>query len=113
MDKFSENDFVEIFKYMTKATTEDGKTLSYKQFKTLYYALFKVRQIQGYGIFYNLKDDEEINFDEVNEAYAEFIEELQTKKNLLRYQKHQNRSEKKVTIQCLVVRRSKNIGSKS
>ncbi|MGN4605233.1 protein rep [Bacillus cereus group sp. MYBK81-2] len=79
LDKFNENDFVEIFKYMTKATTEDGKTLSYKQFKTLYYALFKVRQIQGYGIFYNLKDDEEINFDEVNEAYAEFIEELQTK----------------------------------
>lgn len=60
---------------MTKATNEDDGAMNYRQFKTLYYSLMKRRQIQGYGCFYNLKD-EEISMDEVNEIYDAIIEGL-------------------------------------
>lgn len=80
LDKFQESDFIELFKYMTKATTEDAETLTYNQFKTLYVALKNVRQIQGYGCFYGLKD-EEINMDEVNELYNNIVAELQQKES--------------------------------
>lgn len=81
LDKFKQSDFIELFKYMTKATTEDNTTLKYSQFKTLYYALYRVRQIQGYGCFYGLKDDEEIDMDAVIELYDVYLEELRQKEN--------------------------------
>ncbi|ECO1677970.1 hypothetical protein XO47_15190 [Listeria monocytogenes] len=81
LDKFRPDDFIELFKYMTKATTEDAETLKYRQFKTLYYALYRVRQIQGYGCFYGLKDDDEITMDEVNAVYNGWIDELRQKEN--------------------------------
>lgn len=80
LDKFREDDFIELFKYMTKATTEDAETLSYNQFKTLYVSLKNVRQLQGYGCFFGLKD-EEISMDEVNELYDGIISELQQKES--------------------------------
>jgi plasmid rolling circle replication initiator protein Rep len=81
LDKFKESDFIELFKYMTKATTEEEEPLKYGQFKTLYYALHSVRQIQGYGCFYNIKDDDEITMEEVEEMYNSIIEELQKEEN--------------------------------
>jgi len=75
LDKFKESDFIELFKYMTKATNEDDGTMNYRQFKTLYVSLMNRRQIQGYGCFYNLKD-EEVSMDEVNELYDTIIEGL-------------------------------------
>lgn len=77
IDKFKESDFIELFKYMTKSTTEYDKVISYEQFKTLYFALDGRRQIQGYGCFYNLKDDDDFSLDEALEIYNSLIEKLQ------------------------------------
>ncbi|GAB1799070.1 protein rep [Priestia megaterium] len=81
LDRFKESDFIELFKYMTKATSEDDKGMEYIQFKTLYYSLLNKRQIQGYGCFFGLKDDEEITAQEVEEYYNSLIEELRAKEN--------------------------------
>jgi len=58
MDKFSENDYYELFKYMTKAKTVDDSTFSYNNFLHLYFELKGVRQIQGYGEFFRFSDDD-------------------------------------------------------
>lgn len=81
LDKSQESDFVEIFKYMTKATDEDDQVLTYQQFKILYFALLNKRQIQGYGCFFGLKDDDEISAEEVDEIYNEILEELRKKES--------------------------------
>lgn len=82
LDKFKESDFIELFKYMTKATSEDAEGMEYIQFKTLYYSLMNKRQIQGYGCFFGLKDaDEEITAQEVEDYYNGIIEELRQKEN--------------------------------
>ena len=72
----------EVFKYMTKSTDEKGNLISYENFKTLREALYKVRQIQGYGCFYNVKDDDSI-IDEADQIYDMFIELLRVKENPL------------------------------
>lgn len=82
LDKFREADFIELFKYMTKATTEEDESMNYRQFKSLYYSLLNRRQIQGYGCFYNLKD-EEVSMEEVQELYDSIIEELKQKESPL------------------------------
>jgi len=69
------NDYLELFKYMVKVQSEDEWFMSYEQFTTLYRALLNVRQIQGYGTFFAIKDDEAI-LDAVDERYNGFIEEL-------------------------------------
>lgn len=75
MDEFQEGDFLELFKYMTKADgLEDGKIMSYQNFKDLYYGLHSVRQIQGYGCLFRLKDDDIADIAE--EKYQEIIDEL-------------------------------------
>ena len=64
LDKFDANAYVEVFKYMTKATDEKNYVLTYDNFKTLYFSTFYVRQIQGYGCLYQISDknlDEEID----------------------------------------------------
>jgi plasmid rolling circle replication initiator protein Rep len=78
IDKFKDEDFLELFKYMTKTDSlEDGKILSYEQFKVLYYSLLSVRQIQGYGCLFRIKD-EDIS-EEVEEKYQAIIDELRQK----------------------------------
>ena len=74
LDKFYDTDYAEIFKYMTKATNDKDKVLTYDNFKTLYFSLYNVRQIQGYGCFYNIKDID-VN-DEIDSIYDEIINEL-------------------------------------
>lgn len=81
LDKFKPEDFIELFKYMTKSTSEDEKGMEYIQFKTLYYSLMNKRQIQGYGVFFNIKDDDEVSMEEVEEYYNEILEELREKEN--------------------------------
>lgn len=80
LDKAHDNDYMEIFKYMTKSTSEDDSPMEYPQFKTLYYALMNKRQVQGYGCFFNLKD-EEISPEAVDDVYNELLEELRQKEN--------------------------------
>lgn len=75
LDKFNENDYAEIFKYMTKDLDEEGNELTYSNFLTLLYALHSTRQIQGYGKFFNIKDDTDI--EKFVDDYSKFLEKLQ------------------------------------
>ena len=67
--------YYEVFKYAFKGFGEDKKIMTYEQFKTLFFAFYKRRCIQGYGVLYNLAADDEID-ESVNEFYNEFIEKL-------------------------------------
>jgi plasmid rolling circle replication initiator protein Rep len=76
MDLFKDDDYRELFKYMTKGNGKDDETkedsfLTYENFVTLYYSLKGVRQIQGYGCFFRL-DDIDLE-DEVDEKYDAII----------------------------------------
>lgn len=79
IDKFPKDQFVELFKYMTKETDEDGKVLTYNNFIALYYALYRVKQIQGYGCLYKITDD--IDLEEYEALYKEFIDEIRKKES--------------------------------
>jgi plasmid rolling circle replication initiator protein Rep len=74
MDKFKEEDFLELFKYMTKAKEEDNSVFTYRNFKFLYFHLENVRQIQGYGCFFRIKDED--MEEEVDELYNALIQSL-------------------------------------
>lgn len=80
IDDIEESSYYEVFKYMTKATDEDKNILTYDNFKTLYFALYRVRQIQGYGLFYNFKDDDSL-IDEVDDLYNIYINILKAKED--------------------------------
>ena len=82
MDRGAEGDFQEIFKYMTKGESEDHQGLTFEQFKLLDFVLRGVRQIQGYGCLFRIKDDE-IMDDEVDKLYDSIILELQEKEKPL------------------------------
>lgn len=82
IDEFKEDDFIELFKYVTKGNGSEHKgedaIMTYDNFKVLYVALNGVRQIQGYGIFYNVKDDDSL-MNEVEDYYRTVIDYLQKK----------------------------------
>lgn len=80
IDPIDESSVYEVFKYMTKSTDEKNNILTYQNFKDLYFSLYRVRQIQGYGCFYNIKDDDSI-IEEVEYFYNKYIEELQEQEN--------------------------------
>lgn len=82
VDPIDESSAYEVFKYMTKSTDEDKNILTYDNFKTLYFALHRVRQIQGYGCFYNVKDDDSL-IDQVDDLYEVYIQLLKAKENPL------------------------------
>lgn len=78
-NKFNNNDYAELFKYMTKETDEINNILTYDNFKTLYYNTRFVKQIQGYGVFYRINDS---NIDEeVDKFYANIQEYLNIQEN--------------------------------
>lgn len=81
MDKSKDDDFQEIFKYMCKGEAEDHSIMTYENFLVLYKVLFKVRQIQGYGVFYNIDDDTEDFKKQVDEVYDKFIDNLKQKES--------------------------------
>jgi hypothetical protein len=81
LDKFRDSDFGELFKYMTKETTEENKIMSYDNFKDLYFGLKGVHQIQGYGCFYNIKDED--LSEEVDDIYNQLVADLREKENPL------------------------------
>ena len=62
VDKFQSDDYKTLFEYMTKMYSADNQFMSYENFKVLYGALNRIRQIQGYGVFYNLKNMETSNY---------------------------------------------------
>lgn len=77
MDKFPPEDFAELFKYMTKATDENGSMLTYENFEDLHNGLYRVKQIQGYGCLYRIKDTEDM--EEYARIYDEYIQILRQK----------------------------------
>ena len=79
IDKFAPDEFAELFKYMTKDKDEKGELLTYNQFKTLYEALYRVKQIQGYGVLYRITDD--LNMEEFDALYKTLIEEIAKKES--------------------------------
>lgn len=80
VDPIDESSVYEVFKYMTKSTDEKNNVLTYQNFEDLYFALYRVRQIQGYGCFYNVKDDDSI-IDEVDDLYNVYINILKAIEN--------------------------------
>ena len=64
MDEFQHENYKELFKYMTKSFSDDENYFTFKNFCDLYFQLKGVRQIQGYGCFFRIKDidvDEEVD----------------------------------------------------
>lgn len=86
IDKFKKDDFLELFKYMTKGDgkrDEDKKSslMVYENFTTLFYGLNSVRQIQGYGCFFRIKDEEDIDEEEAKSLFEQVIEQLNKKES--------------------------------
>lgn len=79
LDKFPEQEYAELFKYMTKETDEDGKVLTYENFISLYYGLYRIKQIQGYGCLYKITDDGDL--ESLEEQYENFIQEIRKKES--------------------------------
>jgi hypothetical protein len=71
VDKFHPEDYKKLFGYMTKMYSECNSLMRYDNFKTLYYALSHIRQIQGYGVFYNIK---ELNTESYTEQEYQMLE---------------------------------------
>lgn len=80
LDPINKSSLYEIFKYMTKSTDEESNALTYENFKDLYRGLYRVRQIQGYGCFYNIKDDDNL-IGQVDEYYDILIKILKVKED--------------------------------
>lgn len=67
-------DFLEVFKYACKCTSEDSVLFTFEQFKWLYFALENVHVMQGYGAWARVKWDEED--ESLGEFYKVFISYL-------------------------------------
>lgn len=86
IDKFSNNEYSEMFKYMIKDSAsyidKDGikkfDILNYDEFKTLYFTTANIRQIEAYGILKGIEDNEDDIFtkEEINNLYDEIIKIL-------------------------------------
>lgn len=74
INKFNDNDYAELFKYITKSTDEKGNILTYEHFVNLYYGLYRIKQIQGYGVLFNISDDSDL--EGLEEAYNNYIQAL-------------------------------------
>lgn len=79
MDKFNSDNYKELFKYLAKEVDQKGEVLTYDNFKTLYYSLYRVKQIQGYGCLYSIDDNLDLEAFELE--YEELIERLNKKEN--------------------------------
>jgi plasmid rolling circle replication initiator protein Rep len=73
LDLFEDGQYYELFKYMTKSNgsvsgADPDSFMSYRNFITLFFSLKNVRQIQGYGCFFGIKDEdlEELNDEKYN-----------------------------------------------
>lgn len=79
IEKFNEDDYAELFKYISKGSDEEGNILSYDNFISLYYGLYRIKQIQGYGCLYQIND--EIDLEELEKQYDEYIQEIRKKES--------------------------------
>lgn len=75
LDLIDENTYYEVFKYATKIFDENSKPIEYNQFCTLNEVLLKKRTMQGYGKWYGIQNDEEIEegFLEVQQVIEAYL----------------------------------------
>ena len=71
-----EGDYLDNFKYLVKSFDQRASPINYDQFKTLYFALNNVRQIQGYGCFFRIKDTDDFITEEIDHIYDDLIKLL-------------------------------------
>ncbi len=80
IDKFGSGQYQEMFKYMIKDKSMDGKNMNYDTFKYLLNGLNNVRQLSGTGVFYNVSEDDDVNLEfKVDKIYNSFIAYLKEK----------------------------------
>ena len=78
LDKFKDDDYAELFKYLTKDFDDSKNILRYDNFVSILEATYKLKQIQGYGCFYKLIDenlDEE--FEKEYDSVIKFLNSLE------------------------------------
>lgn len=80
VDVVDDNNYYEVFKYAFKLFDEDSKLMQYEQFKVLMSAMFKRRQVQCYGGWYDVKIDDNIDMETVNALYYLIQQYLQQDK---------------------------------
>lgn len=97
MDHFVDDHYVELFKYMTKSTSENGNVLTYNNFISLYYSLYRIKQLQGYGCFYDVIDD--FDTESAVQAYSDFINSLKLTNDVLRINEFTSIDDKKTYIE--------------
>lgn len=102
MDLFRPNEYQELFKYMTKGTDEDNNVLSYQNFVTLMYSTYRLKQIQGYGCFFNFTDDGDT--EKLVDMYNEYVEYLEKNDNPIRTHEFLSLSDKNKIVENLVQR---------
>ena len=79
-DLITDGQYNEVFKYAIKVM-DDKKTkfyMTYENFKDLYRALYKRRCMQGYGVFYNITGEDEID-ETANEMMNQHVNDLNSK----------------------------------
>lgn len=79
IEQFNEDDYAELFKYISKGSDEEGHVLTYENFISLYYGLYRVKQIQGYGCLYKI--DDSIDLEELDKQYEDYIQEIAKKES--------------------------------
>lgn len=77
LDEVNNNEWHEVFKYVTKLSNNGNVYPDYEQFKTLYYALYNRRIMQSYGVLYGIDFDDDTADDEVLEQYTIIQQKLQ------------------------------------
>lgn len=103
MDLFRESEYQELFKYMTKGTDENDNVLSYKNFVTLMYSTYRLKQIQGYGVFYNINDDGDT--EKLVDMYNTYIEYLENNDTPIRTHEFLSKSDKNKIVENLLQRK--------
>lgn len=92
INKFAESDYAELFKYLTKITDEKGSVMQYNNFVAINYGTYRIKQIQGYGCFFNITDDGDV--DSYVEQYNELIDYLNKNDNPVRTFEFLSKSDK-------------------
>lgn len=76
-----ENDrleYMEVFKYVCKCTSENSVLFTYEQFCALYFALKSVHSMQGYGAWARCKFyEEDVSFDEFYLVFISYLRQTE------------------------------------
>jgi len=76
--EFKLGQYAELFKYMVKTVDFEHNKITYDVFKSLYFGLYKIKQLQGFGCLYNINDDVQDMEDVVSDIYINVINEIKS-----------------------------------